>query len=104
MNQLKRLSNKLHFTNPARSQLDVVGHAFAPHFLLDQLLHGAQRFNRRKIEVAPINKGPQQVEQLRAHDLITRNNAGLDHGVTLPIPALILVVLLQRIETQHQRA
>jgi len=103
VDQLECLGNKLHFTNSARPQFDVVGHAFAPHFLLDQLLHGAQRFNRRKIQVTAIHKRAQQAEQLRAHHLITGHDPGLDHCIALPVAALILVVLLQRIKAQHQR-
>ena len=103
VNQLEGLSNEFDLANPARPQLDVVGHAFAPHFLLNQLLHGAQRFNRRKIEIAPVHERAQQIEQLRAHDLIACHHAGLDHRVTLPVAALVLVILLQRIEAQHQR-
>ena len=103
VDQLESLGDKLDFTNPARPQLDVVGHAFASHFLLDQLFHGAQRFNRREIEVATIHKRTQQAEQLCAHHLITGHDPGLDHCVTLPVASLILVVLLQRVEAQHQR-
>ena len=56
VNQLECLGDKFDLADTARPQLDIVSHAFAPHFLLDQLLHGAQRFNRGKIEVATIHK------------------------------------------------
>ncbi len=104
MDQLERLRDKFHLADAARAQLDVVGHAFAPYFLLDQLLHGAQRFNGGKIQVPPIDEGSQHVEQLRTGHLITGHYPRLDHGVALPVAALVLVVLFQRIETEHQRA
>ncbi|MNN02291.1 hypothetical protein D3C81_1149470 [compost metagenome] len=104
MNKLKSLGDELDLTNTTGTQLDVVGHALAPHFLLDQLLHGAQRFNGREVQIAPINEGPQHIQQLRPSHLIAGHHPRLDHRVALPITTLILVVLLQGIEAQYQRA
>ncbi|MCY1172665.1 hypothetical protein D9M73_128050 [compost metagenome] len=104
VNQLERLGNKLHLTNTTGAQLDVVGHALAPHFLLDQLLHGAQRFDGGKVEVTPVNEWPQHLLQLRAGYLIPGHHPRLDHRVAFPVAPLVLVILLQRIEAQHQRA
>ena len=103
VDQLKGLSDELDFTNAAGAELDVVGHALAPHFLLDQLLHGAQRFDCREVQIAPINERPQHVEQLRAGNLIASHHPRLDHRVAFPVAALILVILLQRVEAEHQR-
>ena len=104
MNQLEGLGDKLDFTNAAGTELDVVGHALAPDFLLDQLLHGAQRFDGRKVQVTPVNERPQHLLQLRAGHLIAGHHPRLDHRVAFPVATLILVILLQRIEAQHQRA
>ena len=104
MDQLECLRDKFHLTNAARAQLDIVGHALAPHFLLDQLLHGAQRFDGREVQITAIDKRAQHVEQLRASRLVAGHHPRLDHGVALPVPALVLVVLLQRVEAQHQGA
>ncbi|MNV30420.1 hypothetical protein D3C71_1216860 [compost metagenome] len=104
MDQLERLGNKLDFANTAGTELDVVGHALAPHFLLDQLLHGAQRFDGGKVEVTPVNEWPQHLLQLRAGYLIPGHHPRLDHRVAFPVAPLVLVILLQRVEAQHQRA
>ena len=104
MDQLEGLGDKFHLTNAARAQLDIVGHALAPHFLLDQLLHGAQRFDGREVQITAIDKRAQHVEQLRASHLVAGHHPRLDHGVALPVPTLVLVVLLQRVEAQHQGA
>ncbi len=104
MDQLERLGNKLDLTNPAGPQLDVVGHALAPHFLLNQLLHGAQRFDSGEVQIAAVDERSQHIEQLRTGHLIAGHDARLDHGVTFPIAALVLVILFQRIEAEHQRA
>src|SRR3546814_16324792 len=77
--------------------LDVVGHAFAPHFLLDQLLHGAQRFDGRKIQVTAINDRAQHVEQLRTGHLVTRHHPRLDHRAALPVAPMILLLLIKSV-------
>jgi len=41
---------------------------------------------------------------LRTGHLVACHYARLDHGVAFPVAALILVVLLQRIEAEHQRS
>ncbi len=103
VDELESLSNEFHLANATRAQLDVGGHALAPHFLLDQLFHRAQRIDRRKIEVAPIDEGPEHFQQLLAGRFAAADHPSLDHGVAFPVAPLILVVLLQRIEAQHQR-
>jgi len=104
MDQLERLSDEFDFADAASAKLDVRRHALAPHFLLDQLLHAAQRFDRGKVQVAAIDEGPQHLQQFATGLLVTADHARLDHRVALPVAPLILVVLLQCIEAQHQRA
>jgi hypothetical protein len=102
VNQLIGLGNEFHFANATRAQLDIFGHALAPHLLLDQLLHGAQRIDGGKIQIAAVHEGPQQAEQLSARGLVAGHDPGLDHGVAFPVAALILVILFEGIEAEYQ--
>ncbi|MNG98753.1 hypothetical protein D3C79_579050 [compost metagenome] len=102
VDQLESLGNELHFANTTGTQLDVLGHALAPHFLLDQLLHGAQRFDCGKVQVAAVHERAQHLLQLRAGRLVAGHHPRLDHRVAFPVTALVLVVLLQCIEAEHQ--
>ncbi len=104
VNQLKGLTDKLDLTNTARAQLDVVLQPLALHLTLNHLLEIAQRIDSGKVQITAIDKGPQHGQQLGASRLITRHHPRLDHRVALPVPALALVVLLQRIKAEHQRA
>ncbi len=103
VNQLKRLGDELHLADAAGTQLDIRSHALAPHFLLDQLLHGAQRFDGGEIKVAPIDERPQHFQQLLAGLLVATDDTRLDHRVALPVTPLVLVVLFQRVEAVDQR-
>ncbi len=57
-----------------------------------------------KVQVTPVNERSQHLLQLRARHLIAGHYARLDHRVALPVAPLILVILLQCIKAQHQRA
>ncbi|RMR85769.1 hypothetical protein ALP78_02123 [Pseudomonas coronafaciens pv. striafaciens] len=103
VNKLKGLGDELHLANAAGTQLDVFRHALALHFLLNELLHGAQRFDGREIQIAAIHERTQHRQQFGTGRLIAPDHARLDHRVTFPVPALVLVILLQRIEAKHQR-
>ncbi len=103
VDQLEGLGDELHFANAACAQLDVVRHALAPHFLLDQLLHGAQGLDGREVQVPSVDERAQHFLQLGAGRLIACHYPGLDHGVAFPVAALVLVILLQRVEAEHQR-
>ena len=104
VNQLEGLTDKLDLTDTARAQLDVVLQALALHFTLNHLLEVAQRIDSGKVQITAIDKGPQHGQQLGASLLITRHHPRLDHRVALPVPALALVVLLQRIKAEYQSA
>ena len=103
MDQLEGLGDELDLANAAGAELDVFAHALAPHLLLDQQLHRTQRFDGGEIQITAINEGPQHFQQFGTRGLIATHHARLDHGVALPVTPLILVVLLQRIEAEHQR-
>ncbi len=102
MNQLKGLRDELHLANAAGTQLDVFRHALALHFLLNELLHGAQRFDGREVQIAAIDERTQHRQQFGTGRLIAPDHARLDHRVTFPVTTLVLVILLQRIEAEHQ--
>src|SRR5690606_40609527 len=104
MNQLEGLTDELDLADTAGAQLDVVLQAFALHFPLDQLFQVAQRLDGGKVQVATVDEGPQPLHQLRAGGLIPCHHAGLDHCVALPVPALALVVLLERIEAEDRKS
>ncbi len=103
MNQLKGLGDKLHLANAAGTQLDVLRHALALHFLLNKLLHGAQRFDGREIQIAAVDERTKHRQQFGTGSLIATDHTRLDHRVALPVPALVLIILLQRVEAEHQR-
>ena len=71
---------------------------------LDQLLHPAQRLEHAEVEVAAIDEGPQDV----AVQLVEARGAGdracLDVGVAFPVPSVLLQVVLQGSEADHQRS
>ena len=104
VNQLEGLGDELDLANAAGAELDVLAHALAPHFLLNQQLHRAQRLDGGEIQVAAIDEGAQHLQQFCPRGLIATHHARLDHGVALPVTTLVLVVLLQRVEAEHQRA
>ncbi|CRO72384.1 hypothetical protein PAERUG_P45_London_17_VIM_2_12_12_01725 [Pseudomonas aeruginosa] len=104
MDQLEGLGDELHLADTAFAQLDVFRHPLAPDLLLDQLLHGAQRLDGGKVQVAPIDERPQHAEQLLACLLVAADHPRLDHRVALPVAPLVLVVLLQRGEAVDQRS
>ena len=103
VDQLKGLSDELDLADATGTQLDIRSHALAPHFLLDQLLHGAQRLDGGEVQVTPVDEGSQHLQQLLAGLLVTTDDPRLDHRVALPVAPLILVVLLKRIEAVDQR-
>ncbi len=103
VDQLKGLGDEFDLANATGAQLDVRSHALAPHFLLDQLLHGAQRLDGGEVQVTPVDEGSQHLQQLFSGLLVAADDPRLDHGVALPVAPLILVVLLQRIKAVDQR-
>ncbi len=74
VDQLEGLGDELHLADAAGAELDVLGHALAPHLLLDQLLHAAQRLDGREVQVAAIDERPQHLLQLRAGGLVAADH------------------------------
>ena len=103
VDQLKRLTDEFDLADAARSQLDVALHALALHFLGDQHLHVAQGCERAVIEITPVHERPQAGQQALAGFSVAGDHPRLDHRVALPVPAVILVVVLEGGERHGER-
>ena len=103
--QLKRLDDEFHFPDATGTEFDVVFQVTTTHFRVDHGLHRAQRLKRAVVDVHSIGKRTQNLQQsLGCVGLLAGHHPRLDHGVTLPVAPLILVILFHRIEVHHQRA
>ena len=103
-NQLEHLHGKLDLANPAAAELDVVLHALAIDFALDQQLHLAQRFKHAVINITAIDKRRQALPQARAGIEITGHRAHLDQRIALPFAPLRFVIAFHGIKADRQRA
>ena len=97
------LRGELDFPDPSGTVLHAVLHALAGDFLLHQHLERAQRLEGAEVDVAPVHEGTQPLQQLRRQRHVTADRACPDERVALPVPAVRLVVLLQRVEAEHER-
>ena len=72
-------------------------------FARDQLLHPAQRLEHAEVEIAAVDEGAQHVaiQLIEAHR--ARDRPRLDLGVALPVAAVLLQVVLERAEADHER-
>ena len=70
----------------------------------DHMLHTTQAFDYAKVYIAAKHKRPQGRHQLTGGFRVARHRAGLDQGIALPVPPLILVILFQGGEIVHQGA
>ena len=102
-NQLHALSDEFHLTNTAVTQLDIVLQAAPAHLSINHLFHAAKAFDDTVIYITPIHEGLQQDHQFLRPTGVAADRAGFDQGITLPVSALILVVVLQRRKIMHQR-
>ncbi len=102
-NELKRLADELDLANTARAELDVVGHALALEFAVDQGLEVAQGFDSAEVQIAPVNKGPQHGHQLGDGAGLAGHGPRLGHGVALPLPRLGVVIAFHGVEAHGQR-
>ena len=100
---LKRLRGEFHFPDPPGPVLHAVLHTLAGHLLLHHRLERAQRLQGPEVDVTPVHERTQPLQQLRRQHQVAAHRAGPDEGVALPVAAVGLVVLFERIEAQHQR-
>ena len=101
---LERLRGELDLPDPPGTVLHAVLHALAGDLLLHHRLQRAQRLQRAEVDVAPVHERTQPLEQLRRQHHVAADRAGADQGVPLPVAAVGLVVLLERVEAEHERA
>ena len=98
--QLQGLHQEFDFANAAGAELQIVGELALLHLGIDHRLHLAQPVERGVVEIAAIDERPQGFEQFFAGSDVARHRPRLDPGVTFPVAALALVVLLHRREAQ----
>ena len=101
--QLERLHDELDLADTARAKLDVVLELASLDFAGDQLLHPAQRLEHAEVEIAAIDERAQHVaiQLIEAHR--ARDRPRLDIGVALPVASVLLQVVLERPEADHER-
>ncbi len=93
-NKLQRLGDKLHFTDAASPQLDIALQPLAAHLGGDHRLHLAQTVDNAKVDIAAKHEGAQHLGQLHCVFALGPQYPRLDHGVALPVAAVVLVVIL----------
>ncbi len=101
-NQLEHLGDELDFANPARSQLDVLGHVLARHFAANLRVQIAHGVDRPIVEVFAEDEGTtegvQRVDPFRLQIDALVHHPRLDPGVTFPFAALGDEIVLERAE------
>src|SRR5690606_8501494 len=102
--QLQALHQEFDFADAAGAELEIVGQFALLHFAGDQRLHLAQAVDGAVVEVAAVDEGPQGAQQFLAGLDVAGHRPRLDPGVTFPVAALALEVLLHGIEAQGQPA
>ena len=103
-NELECLNHKLDLSDTAATQLDIVFEPLSAHLPANHGLHATQGLERAEIDVLAVHEGAQRLHEHLTRPLIARHHPGLDHGVPLPIPPLVLIVGFQSSKTQRQRA
>ncbi len=103
--QLERLHHELDLADASRAELDVLLQLAPLDLACDEFLHAAQRLEDAEVEVAPVHEGPQHVSiQYLEAGLRAVHRARLDVGVALPVAAVLLQVVLDRVEAHGHRA
>ncbi len=102
-NKLQRLGDKLYFANAASPQLDVALQPLAAHLGGDHRLHLAQAVDNAKVDIAAKHEGAQHLGQLDRMLALGPQYPRLDHGVALPVAAVVLVVILHGGEGDGER-
>ena len=101
---LERLRGELDLPDPPGTVLHAVLHALAGDLLLHHHLQRAQRLEGTEVDVTPVDERTQALEQLGRQHHVPADCARSNECVALPVAAVGLVVLLQRIEAEHERA
>lgn len=93
-NKLQRLGDELYLANAAGPQLDVAFQPLAAHLGGDHRLHLAQAVDDAEVDIAAKHEGAQHLGQLHRVLALGPQHPRLDHGVALPVAAVVLVVIL----------
>ena len=102
--QLKDLNDKFNFTDPAGAELDVVFQPATPHFTSDHPFHVTQRLDHAEVDIAAEDEGAKHRAQLAGVGVVViAHDPRFHHRVAFPVPALLLVIILQRRKAEHQR-
>ena len=102
--QLQRLAEKLDFTDAPGTALDVLVHVTAGDFGGDRRLHVTQAVQRGEIQIAAVDERPQRGQPGLAGRDVTGHRARLEPGITLPVAAFALEVLVHARERQRDPA
>src|SRR5579872_5586055 len=102
-NELEGLHDEFDLTDAARPELDVVGELAPLDLALDQRFHLAQALEDAIVEVAPIDERPHRSRIDLGVAFGCRHGARLDPGVALPVTAVALQILLERVEARDER-
>ncbi len=97
------LHDKFHIADTTRTQLDIVFQPLAPDLGHNHAFQFPQCIDCPEIHIAPVNEWPQHLHQITALFRLGPHDTGLDHGITLPGPAMLLVIIFQRGKACHQR-
>ena len=100
---LKRLPGELDLPDASGAVLHTVLHTLAGDLLLHHHLQRAQRLEGAEVDVTPVHERAQPLEQLRRPHHVAADRPGPNECVALPVAAVGLVVLLERVEAEHQR-
>ncbi|MND62336.1 hypothetical protein D3C80_536180 [compost metagenome] len=92
--ELQRLGDELHLADAAGPQLDVALQPLAAHLGGDHRLHLAQAVDDAEVDVAAKHEGAQQLGEGLGVLALGPQHPRLDHGVALPVAAMVLVVVL----------
>lgn len=102
-NKLQRLGDKLHFTDAASPQLDIALQPLAAHLGGDHRLHLAQAVDNAKVDIAAKHKGAKHLGQLHRVLALGAQYPRFDHGIALPVAAVVLVVIFHGGEGDGER-
>ena len=102
--ELEHLGKELDLPDASGSELDVVLEAAAPDLGLDHGLHLPEGVNRAVVKVDAVDERAEHLLELGRILVMRPEHAGLHHGVALPAPAVLLVVVLHRGEAHREIA
>ena len=101
--ELQRLGDELHLANAPGAELDVALQPLAAHLGGDHRLHLAQAVDDAEVDVAAKHEGAQQLGEGLGVLALGAQHPRLDHGVALPVAAMVLVVVLHGGEGDGER-